>query len=494
MADLIGTPVATQIKPFPQTSLADMLNIAQTAQALKQAQIMNPLQAQQAKELVAQSQLSTKKAEMGFSEDKMKKISSSQISMINNPLVIAAERNPEGVDPAKLRDLVINNGMRTAKNLGIPEDQAMQLLQPYIDQAMTSPAGLRQYYKERHIQSLDEAARTALFEPQGQQIQTGARGYTVQTGEFGPYQPGQIIPGTAYMTEIGAGSRVQPTGRTDPQCNPTAYVYGPDGRLIGEQVIPAGVGGPGIGAGAQPPMAPALPANLPPSDLGAAIPPTGGAAPAGPTPPPPGGPGAPTRLTAGESGMLTEQIKMAQDDWMRTQAENREAQTRISTFQKIKSLVPEAFTGVGGEQKQFLSGVAQAIGVPLNVLETSTTEELAKNTRLLQLAGGNTDAARAIAELANPSAKMTKEGILRVTNQMIGMEKMKQARANYLKPFARDAEQYVQQMNAFDSLADPRMFQEATPADVKKMKEAMSPAEQAEFLNKVRQARQMGIL
>jgi YD repeat-containing protein len=490
MADLIGIPVATQIKPFPQTSLADMLGIARTAQELKQAQIMNPLQAQQAKELVAQSQIGTKKAEMGLSEDKIKKIAGSQVSMINNPLVIAAERDPGSVDPQKLRDLVVRNGMETAKSMGIPEDQAMQLLQPYVERAMSSPGGLRQYYKERHIQGLDEAARTALFQPSGQQIQTGARGYTVQTGEFGPYQPGQIIPGTTYTTEIGAGSRVQPTGRTDPQGNPTAYVYGPDGRLIGEQVIPAGVGGPGIGAGAQPPMVPPMPTRRETPDLNAPIE-TGGAVPAGPMPPPPG---APTRLTAGESGMLTEQIKMAQDDWMRTQAENREAQTRISTFQKIKSLVPEAFTGVGGEQKQFLSGVAQAIGVPLNVLETSTTEELAKNTRLLQLAGGNTDAARAIAELANPSAKMTKEGILRVTNQMIGMEKMKQARANYLKPFARDAEQYVQQMNAFDSLADPRMFQEATPADVKKMKEAMSPAEQAEFLNKVRQARQMGIL
>lgn len=490
MADLIGTPVATQIKPFPQTSLSDMLGIARTAQELKQAQIMNPLQAQQAKELVSQAQIGTKKAEMGFSEDKMKKIAGSQVSMINNPLVIAAERDPGSIDPQKLRDLVVRNGMETAKSMGIPEDQAMQLLQPYVERALSSPGALRQYYKERHIQGLDEAARTALFQPSGQQIQTGARGYTVQTGEFGPYQPGQIIPGTSYTTEIGAGSRVQPTGRTDPQGNPTAYVYGPDGRLIGEQVIPAGVGGPGIGAGAQPPMAPPMPTRRETPDLNAPIE-TGGAAPAGPMPPPPG---APARLTAGESGMLTEQIKMAQEDWMRTQAENREAQTRISTFQKIKSLVPEAFTGVAGEQKQFLSGVAQAIGLPVNVLETSSTEELAKNTRLLQLAGGNTDAARTIAELANPSAKMTKEGILRVTNQMIGMEKMKQARANYLKPFASDAQQYVQQMNAFDTLADPRMFQEATPADVKKMKEAMSPAEQAEFLNKVRQARQMGIL
>jgi hypothetical protein len=49
-----------QTKP---TSIADMLNIAGSAQALQQAQQLNPLQVQQAQQLLRQSELTTQKAE-----------------------------------------------------------------------------------------------------------------------------------------------------------------------------------------------------------------------------------------------------------------------------------------------------------------------------------------------------------------------------------------------------------------------------------------------
>lgn len=398
MADLIGTPVATQIKPFPQTSLADMLNIAQTAQSLKQAQIMNPLQAQQAKELVAQSQLSTKKAEMGFSEDKMKKISSSQISMINNPLVIAAERNPEGVDPAKLRDLVINNGMRTAKNLGIPEDQAMQLLQPYIDQAMTSPAGLRQYYKERHIQSLDEAARTALFQPSGQPISSGAGGYTVQTGEFGPYQPGQIIPGTAYRATLGPAEQFG-IGGTDITGRPYVIQRSPTGEPIGMTQVPMGL--PGV-------------SGLPPAGAAPAGGPAGAPAAADgtrPYPPPPPVTGAMPNLGApvpsnvpvfpsaagGAAG-----VQASQSLFQSIGQAAATAPTERQNSNKIIKLADEAITGKGAQAIAALGGGYAAL--PFTSDATTNLQELghymALQTAALSQSTGfsTTDAARGISE------------------------------------------------------------------------------------------------
>jgi hypothetical protein len=163
-------------------------------------------------------------------------------------------------------------------------------------------------------------------------------------------------------------------------------------------------------------------------------------------------------------------------------------------FQNIKKLVPESFTGVGGERKKFLSGLAQAVGIPANILETSSTDELAKNTKLLQLAGGNTDAARGIAELANPNTKMTKEGILRVTDQLIGMEKMKEAKARYLQPYSQDAAKYQQAMQNFNQVADPRLFQEMSAAEVAKLKASMSDAQKAELSQRVKIAKQLGIL
>jgi hypothetical protein len=163
-------------------------------------------------------------------------------------------------------------------------------------------------------------------------------------------------------------------------------------------------------------------------------------------------------------------------------------------FQNIKKLVPESFTGVGGERKQFLSGLAQAVGIPVNILETSSTDELAKNTKLLQLVGGNTDAARGIAELANPNTKMTKEGILRVTDQLIGMEKMKEARARYLQPFSKNAAQYDQEMQKFNQISDPRLFQEMSSEEAGKLWKSLSAAEKARLLQIRNQAKQMGVI
>lgn len=195
-----------------------------------------------------------------------------------------------------------------------------------------------------------------------------------------------------------------------------------------------------------------------------------------------------------QTSMLGAGAENISKDWTNTTFEAQGAPGRIAVFQNIKKLVPESFTGVGGERKQFLSGLAQAVGIPANVLETSSTDELAKNTKLLQLAGGNTDAARGIAELANPNTKMTKEGILRVTDQLIGMEKMKEAKARYLQPYSQNATQYQQAMQNFNQVADPRLFQEMTAEEVSKLKASMSEAQRAELSQRIKMAKQLGIL
>lgn len=201
-----------------------------------------------------------------------------------------------------------------------------------------------------------------------------------------------------------------------------------------------------------------------------------------------------TGLGPAQSGLLTAGGENIAKDWTNTSFEAAGAPGRIAIFQNIKKLVPESFTGVGGERKQFLSGLAQAIGIDANILETSSTDELSKNTKLLQLAGGNTDAARQIAELANPNTKMTKEGILRVTDQLIGLEKMKEAKARFLQPYSQNAAQYQQAMQNFNLVADPRLFQEMTPTEVAKLKASMSEAERNQLTERVRLARQLGII
>lgn len=236
MADF--TPVALGIKAPEGMSLGDMANIARSAQMYRQAEQTNPLALEQAQETTKQSKLKTETDQMALLQKRFKHIADSQISMINNPLIVAAERNPEAVDKAKLAEVVKRNGMTTAKALGIAPDQAEELLAPYVELASTNPAGLRQYYKERHIQGLDEGSRTSALGASGVGVNTGAGGYTVQTGEFGPQPAGAVVPGTAYNAQVAPSS--QETLETDPLTgNKVVVTKDPSGKIISSRAAPA---------------------------------------------------------------------------------------------------------------------------------------------------------------------------------------------------------------------------------------------------------------
>ena len=68
--------------------------------------------------------------------------------LINNPLVLAAERNPNAVNQDALFNLIRGYGEEQANALGIPKEQADQIIKPYLDQTK-NPANLRQFLKEK---------------------------------------------------------------------------------------------------------------------------------------------------------------------------------------------------------------------------------------------------------------------------------------------------------------------------------------------------------
>jgi hypothetical protein len=181
-------------------------------------------------------------------------------------------------------------------------------------------------------------------------------------------------------------------------------------------------------------------------------------------------------------------------EWASTSQKASEAPQKIAIYQNIKKLIPESYTGALAEKKQFAANLAQSIGIPFNVLESSSTDELAKNTKLLQLAGGNTDAARGLAELASPNTKMTKEGMLRVTNQLIGQESFNAAKANFLQNAIGNPTSYQNKLLQWNNAADPRFFQEMSKEDQLKTYQAMSPMERDEIRKKHLLAKQLGIV
>lgn len=201
-----------------------------------------------------------------------------------------------------------------------------------------------------------------------------------------------------------------------------------------------------------------------------------------------------TSLGPGQEKLLTAGGEVASEDWKRTSDQAQNAPSRIGIFQNIKKLSPEAFTGVGGQRKELAAGILNAIGVSAYEAEKVSTEELAKNSALLAMAGGNTDAARALAEIATPNKKLNEKAIRGIADQLIGVEKMNIARASYLAPVQNDVTKYAQRKQQFDTIADSRLFQEMSKEDVAKLKASMSKAEQDDLTRKVRMARQLGVI
>jgi hypothetical protein len=494
--------LGTEIKPVPQTSLADMLGIARGAQAYQQAEQINPLALQQQQQAARTGQIAlsveeqkdkerrnmqtiianpslymtdgkydpakaaavatreapltglsylkemagsfgaqegfktaetgTQSAQMKFANEQVLGVAGRLTGLINNPLIIAAEQNPNEIDKDKLTARVKKYADEQAVALGIPKEKADQLIGPYLEQAATNPAGLRQFLKDKLLATLDQGSRLSALQPSGVPISTGAQTGVVQTSQFGPYAPGSVLPGTLQ----------------DVQVPPTTEITNP---LTGEKRL--------IGPMSQR-NAPALTTGLGPAQ---------------------------TSLLGAGGANISEDLKT-------TLADAAQAPTRIATLQGIKKLAPEAFVGVGGARKELAAGIAGAVGWNIYDAEKTATDELAKNTNLLTLAGGNTDAARAIAEAANPNKKMTVQALKDVTDQLIGMEKMKLARANFLSPVQNDAAQFTQRQQQFNTLADYRLFQDMTPESVAKLKASMSPTQQAEMSAKIRQAKQLGII
>jgi hypothetical protein len=491
MADFNITPIGNTGKPVPGMSLSDMMNVAGSAQAYKQAQQINPLQLQAQQQAVEQArqmnpmllqqqqqivnqaarvnpellrsataaagtaETGQASANLDFANKKVSAVANRLTGIINNPLIIAAEQNPDAVNPQALYGLIKSYGMTQAKEMGIPEDQANSLIQPYLAQP---PAAMRQFLKDKLLATLDAGSRIFAVQPTGVPVSSGAGTSVISTGMFGATPVGAALPGTAVTTQLpptqpliaveGDGTGLAPG---------TPYVKGPQAGTV---------------PGPVPTLSPQPAAPMAPPVVRPAV----------------------TGQAPGVAQTLTANATIASDDWSTTSKDASTAQQRIMTLQKIRQLAPEAFTGVGGARKELVAGVANAIGISAYEAEKTATDELRKNSNLLSLAGGNTDAARMLAEAANPNTKMNEKAIKEVVGQLIGMENMKAAKAEFLGQYRSDPNAYIQKLAEFNNVADSRLFQEMTREEVAKLKASMSESEQKAMIDKIRKAKQMGVI
>ena len=437
--------------PVQQTSLADMMNLASGVQNYQQAQQINPL-ALQAKQLELQQaqQLNPLAIQRAQAELKGAQANANVASGTEQPRISASISDADVKRVQALKEFQSNAarqllGLATKDNLTYQDitDSMSKTLkdsgagEDAIKQSMAqipksgTPAELRLWVGRNGLQSLEASAHIDKLYPAAQAINTGAA--TV------PMTAGGALAVQAPGQQMGTG--------IETQLPPTTTVAGPLGETtyLGPQSQrPAGPVQAGVGPATT---------NIQ-ADLG-------------------------TTLSA---------------DWSATSQKASEAPQKIAIYQNIKKLIPESYTGALSEKKQFVANLAQSLGIPYNILESSSTDELAKNTKLLQLAGGNTDAARGLAELASPNTKMTKEGMLRVTNQLIGQESFNAAKSNFLQSAIGNPITYQNKLLQWNNSADPRFFQEMSQEEANKMMQALSPAELTALRQKRAMAKQLGII
>ena len=502
MADFNITPIGNTVKPVPGMSLSDMMNMASSAQAYQQQQQLNPLQLQASQQAVEQARrmnplalqaqqqivdqaaqvnpqllksataaagtakLSEESAGYDVNIKKVNMVANRLTALINNPYVISAEKDPNSVYPDGLSNLLQSYGMAQAKEMGIPIDQAAQLIQPYLEQARNKPGELRTFLKDKLLATLDAGSRVSAMAPTGIAVNTGAGGGTVNTNIFAGMPQGAVIPGTSFVQQFPPTTQlVAAEGQFPGVPAGTPYLIGPQGSA----------GTQGFGAGAP------APGNRPVSAGPSA------AAPQAARP-------FVTGQAPGEAETLRGNATIANEDWKTTSTDASTAQQTIATLQKIRQLAPEAFTGVGGARKELITGVANAIGISAFEAEKTATDELMKNSNLLSLAGGNTDAARLLAEAANPNKKMNEKAIKEVVGQLIGIQNMKAAKARYLGQYRNTPDNYIQQLANFNDIADSRLFQEMNREEVAKLKASMSESEIKIMSDKIRKAKIMGVI
>ena len=170
------------------------------------------------------------------------------------------------------------------------------------------------------------------------------------------------------------------------------------------------------------------------------------------------------------------------------------APNRIAALQTIKQEVPAAVTGGGDYRRKFVSQLSGLFGLA-NDAQTAT-DVMAKNLAVLAAQGGNTDASRALGEMANPSYHMTADAAKKTSDQLIGIESKKAAAQRFFGGIATNDPQYQQRLQQWNQNADPRAFEYATksPADRAVMKsELLRAGTWAEIEAKGRKLHEMGV-
>lgn len=200
---------------------------------------------------------------------------------------------------------------------------------------------------------------------------------------------------------------------------------------------------------------------------------------------------------ATQAGALPQ--KTLEDRFTQLRDANGQAETTNSYLQNIKDLSGKASTGQFADKLQYVNSLLSPFSeratdavTANNLLDKYSNQIVAR----LGQGGLGTDAARSILQSAYPNSHMTKDAINDAADNLMGANKMIQAKARLLSPIAasRDPAAYQKQEQAFDQAADPRIFQIANmpAAQAQKFLAGLSPDVQADLRKRAAALKQLG--
>jgi len=378
--------------------------------------------------------------------------------------------NDPDFDPAKPnRDRMIEKIADVRQELvdsGVPRPMAEAMTSRLIAQASSDPKSVRQSLLTAINAGLGAQGQASAAIPGGPAISTGQQTAVINTNpQAGPV--GRAVPGTVAQQQL------PPTAQTVQEVAPGVY----QPAFVGPQ--PGGIRPPGPSqppAGAVAPAAPGAPAGAPSAQ------PQRGFVPAGPP--------------MGAADNMAGITEMVNRDRLATQQAAQVASQNVPVLQTIRKYANDAATGVASDKRALIAGLAGYLGMSEGDLVRTSTDLLAKNSAMLSLAGGNTDAARALAEAANPSTKMTPTAIRKAVNQIIAQQEMALAKQSYLQRYEADPVAYSKALTSFNAIADARVFEypQMSVKEKAEFKNSLTPAEVEAFGRRLAAARQFGFI
>jgi len=294
MADINPiTPVATGIQPPQQMSLGDMMNFARQGQAYQQAEQMNPLAVQQAKQQARTGQIALtveeqkdieRRAIQTFFADPANFQTEGRIDInkINAAVPkLAPLTGPDYVSKMSTLSTAQTEALKAKQNLTQDQRQLVGSTLGLLGRAgVTDPSiaikelrmlsdqnpdnlDLKNLIEKSYVPvftgmqagpqvadalvkssqaMLTPTQQQATFAPQTGTLATGAEiKQTTTTPGVGTTAPKIEVGETLAYSQLPPGSRMTDTGTKDLNNNPIFNVFDANGRAIGQTTVPAGV-------------------------------------------------------------------------------------------------------------------------------------------------------------------------------------------------------------------------------------------------------------